>query len=220
MAKDVETLTGTDATDFGAAVRKFSIPNTTIPAVADFSWVNQGAASADDVSNVGVHMHHTFATGNNLRVLVKAMPATPYTVELIYESTQYFVNYVNGGIVLRDSASGRLITAGHQAVSNVATVQSGWRWNSPTSLDSTTHFAAAGLGVPKVCGVRIADDGTNHTMSFSVDGLVWRQFGSAVSRTAWLAAQDQIGIYFENVLASGSSTTFSGGIIAKSFRTF
>lgn len=218
MAKDIEALTGTDATDFGNVVRKHWAPNTTIPSSGDFTWVNQGSATVTDEAGVGMHMSLTYAAGENIRALVKTAPGTPYTVEAMFDTTQLLENYYHCGLCIRDSSGGRIITIGMGSDTGLKLTTH--RYTSATSWNSNNHFLTH-VTIPKpIMGARIADDGTNHQASITFDGLVWHTVGSTVSRTAWVAAPDQIGVYFNNNRSTGSNTAQAGGILVRSFRTF
>jgi hypothetical protein len=216
MAKDIEALTGTDATDFGKAVRKHFIPDTTVPVSSNFTWVNQGSASVTDIADVGMHMNLTYTLSESLRCLVQTMPATPFTVEVIFQSTQTRVNFNHCGLVIRDSSGGRCVTLG--TGNNSGLFATTHRYTTTTSYSADGHFFAHQAIATPLVGVRLSDNGTNQQAYISFDGLAWVTAGSAVSRTAWVAAPDQIGVYFNN--NSAASTVTSGGIMVKSFRTF
>lgn len=217
MAKDIEALTGADATDFGVAVRKFAIPNATVPASADFTWVNQGTASVSDETGIGMKLIDTYDTGQRVRALVKTMPATPYTMEAIVDVTQAAANYAHTGICIRDSASGRILTFG--SLYALGTYLASISFSSASAVASDNYFATNFLIRRQIRGLRISDNGTNFQCSFSYDGLVWFEHGSGTSRTAYLTTPDQIGVYVNNTLGSGSWAG-SAGITVYSFRTF
>jgi len=87
----------------------------TIPAVANFAWVNQGTATATSTSN-GVYV--VCDNDNEVHALVATAPAAPYDV---YMRTSFDLYQAGAstvaldslcGIVLRDSSSGRLLECG------------------------------------------------------------------------------------------------------------
>ena len=52
----------------------------TPPVIGDFTWVNQGTATVTDRKGMAVLETPSVASGENLRLLVKSAPATPYEI--------------------------------------------------------------------------------------------------------------------------------------------
>ena len=164
-----------------------------------WTWYNQGTSTASVGNSVlGINLQRTGA----LFGIVQTAPATPWTVT---SQIQLWGNtngqHTFGGLVLRESGTGKLIT-----LTNADSL--GYRirvdyWNSPTSNSSTA--ATTGIYDPSVpVYMRIQDDGTNLTFSWAADGVHFWQFFQA-GRTAFLAAgPNQVGITGENNHGTGT----------------
>ena len=150
------------------------------------------------------------------QLLVKTPPATPYSF-----TTQVLANSEwgssggqtghNEGLTIRDSNTGKFVTlevysamntggcsnATVSVVGGVGTVAPGFPcirfewWTNPTTDNATKAFVNVMAHGP--IGLKIKDDGTNIISYFSLDGgMTWVQLYSE-SRTAFLAAPDQVG---------------------------
>jgi len=142
------------------------------------------------------------------RLLLATAPGTPWEVTLgaTYETTlpnpaQWFLF----GIVVRDSTTGKLVLCSQGSGPGTAqqTTNPCYYLTSPASMGS----APAGVtAVPKdhpnsPCFIRLVDDGTNFGMYLSYDGSNFHRWVS-VSRTAYLASPDQVGIFFYDAAAA------------------
>ncbi len=163
----------------------------TEPILGDFSWVNQGSATAD-TSKGGIIMYAPTNSGDSLRMLVKSAPATPYTITSRVLITAYPQNYFNIGLVFRQSSDGKLQSFGVGYNAGVIVVSN--TWNSPTSYTGTYgNFSL--YNVFTNLWLRIADDGVNRICSISGDQNSFIPIFS-VSRTAFITA-DQVGIFVD-----------------------
>ena len=88
------------------------------------------------------------ASGDNLRLLVKAAPATPYefTVAMLAQNPLYHGSYQIGqfGICWRESGSGKLLTFGW-GTSNYPLSFSYAQWTNPTTLSGSQFTVEAPL---------------------------------------------------------------------------
>jgi hypothetical protein len=178
----------TENTDMRKALR-FAAHGYVVPAASDFSWVNQGTASATDQDGLGIRFISPGASLYAVRGLVRSVPATPFTVEVLM--THFMNSRANHvvGLLQRDSGSGRCLLTGFYASSQLISD----RANSPTSFNSNSHYFAGITNNVPPTGWKLVDDGTNHTVHVTFDDENWIQCGSA-SRTAWLANPDQWGV--------------------------
>jgi hypothetical protein len=160
------------------------------PAAASLTWVNQSTATATDTNGLTLLKTGTGSIDQNM--LVKTMPATPYTFtigQVMYASGGVAI----AGIVVRDSGTGKFVslTAGYSG-------SWGWnfsKWDSPTTFNSNYANGTASFPPPFApTFLRFNDNGTNFTVSISMDGTNFIQVGSSVSRTNFLASPNQIGI--------------------------
>lgn len=166
------------------------------PTVGSLTWINQGSATASNPNGNLLLTAPANAT-DSIRMLVKSLPATPYTFTIGYVIDSWTLPAtLNTGICIRDSSSGRLIQWGTVATSGVAYGIYVQYWNSATSWSSAPKSSSMNgtLGLSSVFFYRITDDGTNLTFSFSISGQTFTTFYGPVSRTAWLSSPNQIGI--------------------------
>ena len=74
-------------------------------------------------------------------------------------------------------------------------------WNNPTSYNSTP-WSCVPPEFSWLQWLKIEDNNTNFTFYWSMDGQNWIQVYQ-VSRTAWLANPNQIGIFYQTGNAAG-----------------
>lgn len=170
----------------------FPIPPgiTAPPSPGTLTWVNQGSAAASTV-NSGINMTVPAQNSDNLRMLVKAIPATPYTFTVGVLATHPPADAGNMGICITDGTGTPKIIAW--------TVQYGGggflgfqlqQWNSPTSFNSVQNYEGRGVADPfGFILFRVLDDGSNLKWSLSKDGINWVQAFSA-GRAAFLTPAD------------------------------
>jgi len=188
--------------DTGAAWAPWGplFPLTKPPALATFTWINQGGASASEV-NGGIHL--AGAGGGNLQILKKAAPGTPYSIVAAVLPLCIPADASGAGLCWRQSADGKLVIAGVARTSgtnyNPAFVVQ--KWTNPDTW-SATYVALTLYNFPPF--MKITDDGVNRICYFGVDGINWYQAHS-VGRADFLTA-DEVGFY---VLQNGKMTLIS-----------
>lgn len=155
----------------------------TPPNDAIFSWVNQGSASVT-VRSWGIHLLSDTATGANLRLRCATAPATPYTITtlILIEGPGATSSAPDMGIALRDSVSGRL-TSLHVIDNGQSNALQIDNWTNPTTFSSAP--VTWGMLIPHPIWLRMADDGTNVTLSYSANGSDFVTV-EQVGRTSWL----------------------------------
>lgn len=174
-------------------------PLPTLPIDADFSWVNQGAASKSTALGGGITIVDPVVAGTNERLLVKTAPSTPYTITAMITAT-FLANSggPHAGICFRESSSGKIHYCSIQDDSNGATTTNGRlysaKMDSATSFNATYQAYMFPIGFP--IWLRITDNGTNRLCSFSRDGVNFIQFHS-IGRTDFLTA-NQVGFIVGN----------------------
>jgi hypothetical protein len=147
-----------------------------IPPSGSWSWDNQGSATIDYSKGYGYLVAPT--QGLDLRLQYRTAPSTPYTIDVLidWEGTGLGCG---GFLGFRQSGTGKLvgllsvIDGGGQGLSAD-------KWNSTTSYSgaygSTGYKTAASVGAAPIARwLRIADDGTNLTFSWSNNGIEWVQ---------------------------------------------
>ncbi len=166
----------------------------TPPAVGDYTWVNQGNATANNTYGPLDMQNLNGAGGFSLSCLVKTIPSAPYRfsclIGLVGDSSS------RGGICLRESSSGKLV------VYEIYTSGNDWQLNADNMTNPTTSSAAVfgpsgHLGAPNLYGVWMAiyDDNTSRHFQVGIGqpGYVyWQEAAAKVSRTSF-CTPDQIG---------------------------
>lgn len=177
--------------------------NVTEPDLNSFAWVNQGTATTD-ITKGGIFLLAPAAANNNMRILKKAAPSTPYTITIAFISCGGPDNYSECGLCFRQSSDGKLCI--WLARYDNAWKILGYKMNDPTTPNS--HYGWYNLpvgGNAPLIWLRIADDGANRICSQSSDGQHWVVFHT-VGRTDFLTA-DEVGF-----LADASNATWPTGI--------
>lgn len=170
------------------------------------SWSTTTLGSSTFAANRGGRLLTCVsAAGNNLRVEYRTLsPAINYTASAVIDLTNITIQSSPsiGGLVLRNSSSGSLITFfwGYDLGSGgyLLTV---WKWTNATTLSAS--YAQFGLNVPPQA-LRFRDDGTNRIAEFTHNGIDWITYHS-VGRTDFITP-DQIGWGSNN--ASGLTTYY------------
>jgi hypothetical protein len=179
------------------------LPSGTPVVLADYSWVNQGGATATSTA-AGLWVTTPAASGDNLRLLVKTKPSTG-TLTVCLIPCLHGANYAEASLCVRDSATGRVVTWAVQ--SNGTGLLAATYWTNATTFSSKPMSASLpSLGAP-VRMLRLADDGTDFKFSVSTDGVNFLQLYSA-SRTAFTAAPDQwgFGLHISNATYPAAAT--------------
>jgi len=181
---------GNIARDNGASWDYYGMLHKLVPPVAgDFAWVNQGGASYD--ATYGPLQFQSIAgAGNNLRILKKAAPATPYSITIFYTAMHWNGVQSRVGFVWRQSSDGKLVTVATKGLTNS---YENSKWTDPTTFSANYQsFSLAQFSSPDIMWLRMSDDGVNRTVEYGPDGINWREYHT-VGRTDFLTA-DEVGI--------------------------
>ena len=168
------------------------------PVDSEFTWINQGAASTV-TANGGVHLLAPALAGGNLRIKKKTAPTPPYTVTALVVPTLAGVNFPHGGIVLRESATEKLLTASVEF--NTAAGGPGgaavavFSWASPTASGARKVAGRLDGTLSAPIWLKLADTGALTQASFSGDGVNFVQLYSAAYNVNFTAAPNEIGFF-------------------------
>lgn len=164
------------------------------PVLADYTWVNQGPATAVEINN-GIAFSAPGVGGENIRLLTRAAPAAPYKfrVGILPTYLSVIFSYTQYGIGFRDSVSGKILAfCMSDALSPSICVT---KFSSPTASVGTyilftgTDYYSGSLMSQYPTWLQIEDDGTNHIYSVSGDGENWLEVVT-VANTDFLAADE------------------------------
>jgi hypothetical protein len=169
----------------------------TPPVLGDFAWMNQGTSSTS-VNNDAIHLRVPSQGGRNLRGLVKAAPAVPYTITAIVAPQAVMPSDASfSGIMWRQSGSNLMLTFMTQNNSTITIV----RWNSFTNPTGTLYSQSHHDGLQHL---RLRDDGTTRYCEISADGTNFYTIFSE-ARTTGLTP-DQVGFFASSDAVSGAGT--------------
>lgn len=149
-----------------------------------WTWGNQGSATAT-VANGYLKLYDPAHAGDAKKYIYQATPGTPWEVTAKVCTVGKMANYIVGGVVISD-ATGKLIVfnSGYDATPDTYMLAV-TRYNSVSSFNGYAQDWPQPAGVPIY--MRIKDDGTNLTYSYSRDGAHFFQFLQQ-SRTTFLAS--------------------------------
>jgi hypothetical protein len=163
-----------------------------------FSWANQGGASVSN-TNGGEILTVPGSSSTNLRIRYIAAPATPYSIVACFTFGMNSTNYQNAGLCFYNTSSGKLVTFG--PITGATTGVAVQEFSAPTAF-AATPLGGILLSPSGPIYLKVRDDGTNFTFSYSTDGVNFVQ-AYQVSRTGYLTPQS-VG-YFGDM----ENTTFS-----------
>jgi hypothetical protein len=164
------------------------INRMTLPPTSGWSWINQGGATVSTADgSLTIADPVGAGTAANYRIYARTAPATPYTITAAIRAPLVGINFMSFGIGWRQSSDGKLVLIRYMYNSNVAGT---WlltilKASSPTA-DVLDYLIL--LVIPSnLSWLRIADNGANRIVSYSVDGRNWMQIHS-IGRTDYLTA--------------------------------
>lgn len=194
-----DTLWGSASADD----EEFAADTSSLP--SGYAWVNQGTATYDQKFGIGAIAH---AGGtNDAKLLVKTLPSSTWTATMKTRVSTGSGGSPNAlcGFVLRESATGKLVTTGPQYT---AGLQIGThRWASATSYSS--QIGAFLLATwPNYVRLR-RNSATSWDVEISWDGVAWLQALAASNfSTSFTTAPDQLGIYVANFSSNPARGSF------------
>lgn len=223
MALDIEALTGTDKSDLNSVIRKATglYDPLTIPAVSQFTWVNQGTATAvDDGDGSGVYIQDQLNNANSIAALVKALPGTTFTAEMLFDFNSMCFANMQQGICLRESATGKLAVL--QTITNSSNFDVlSAKYTNPTTFSADFYWHTARYnGIPPK-GFKLTGNGATTAAFVTYDGVHWIPYGSTTPTLAthFTTAPDQVGFFVNNSTAGqGALTAFKVGMKVKHFK--
>jgi hypothetical protein len=172
----------------------FGQPGEMIPPIAaNFSWVNQGSAS-EDTGLGGIFLSHPAAATPALHLKIESAPVGSYTLTAKLMVSRVYP-YGAAGIVLREAATGHIITFGLHQTNEGTRIQQ-WAGTSIADAGSLkTNFGARLEEFQKYLTLRIRDDQETGMRTYYVllDGTHETKIFEHVRDDYFIA--DQIGVY-------------------------
>lgn len=176
----------------------YEAPPVTEPSVADFTWNNQGSASAVDAVGGGIIISST-TTGVSLHMLEKDVPALPFSVYANVRSLFAVRNNSNQtGIGFRNSTNGRVVFFNLVMGDNSGFYVMAQRWSSVTAF--TSNILAYKIWT-EINWLRVDLADTGFTFYGSANGKDWVSLGTETYSnflTATGGSLDKYGLVFQN----------------------
>lgn len=203
MRKDGTPLAG------GSSSINAFYPTFTTPVDGDFAWINQGGAAVTVNANGGIHLRAPANSGHSIRLRKKAAPATPYTITAAFIVALPSFDFCGAGLAFRQSSDGKIITMQITAGNGFADMLLECSDYTNATTFSASNATLAFFSTSSLIWLRIADNGTDRIVSWSMDGYNFEQLLSE-GRTTFLTA-DEIGFFSDAASASApvSSTLLS-----------
>lgn len=171
-----------------------------LPVAADFTWVNQGSATVADHATC-LSVDEVAGATESWRLLVKAIPSTPYTITALIQPRLVAANYAAAGMCVRDSGTGKFIMFYflHNSVPLIEVDGKNSTAGTNTAIGSAATLVPARF---EPYFFQIADDGTTRTYKYSLNGRLWTQVASH-GHTGFITP-DQIGLGVAAINASNA----------------
>ena len=176
------------------------------PVLGDFTWFNQGTATADDTYG-GIFMKALAAGGDSHKILKKDTLTPPYTLTVALIPQLFGYNYQQCGIGWRQSSDGKLVTMTIPGYTKGLVVN---KWTNETTYNSTYGTILLDNLMQPLIWLRIEDDGANRICSISSNGVFFTPVHS-VGRTDYLTA-DEVFVYVDS-----NNVTWDAGVLVLSW---
>lgn len=168
------------------------------PVLADFTWVNQGSATATQDTGILLSAPVTGSTSTtSCAILKKTAPSTPYTIRAAMKGLAAISGDTGSfGLCFRESSTGEIECHELSAMVSAQTRQRIGHRVTPTTNTLTTagYLASTNWGPSSdVFWVAIEDNGTNKKFHVSDDGEHWITVVNVV-RTQNMTP-DEVGFY-------------------------
>lgn len=198
-ANQVLSTNGSKVLSWATASGGSLYPTMTKPVLADLTWVNQGSSTTNDTARA-LTILPQITGSTNVHLLKKALPGSSYTVIAAMMMLSSATNFAGGGIMLRESGSGKLQSL--QVGTSASNMNIGSnRFTDPNTYSATPH-AYSNIWPQGLIWLKYSDNGTTRTLSISYDGDNYATIGTE-GHTDFLTP-DEAGIFCE-----GSSSNTS-----------
>ena len=175
---------------------------------AHWTWFNQGTAAAT-VANGLLTLTAPAATGSSINGITQPVPATPWTVVLKLNAMDLspMQPYPLSALVLSDSTNKLIVFGVFFANQSAALGLTVGYWPTGTQATGGNPFGTTMLPSTFPWWLKVQDDGTNLTFSYSGTGSIYTKVGT-VSRTEFLSSgPTKVGIA---VGSDGANTPVNG----------
>jgi hypothetical protein len=185
------------------------------PIDADYTWVNQGAATATAVDGAEeLVMPAPLLSADSIHMRVQNVAAhtpitPPYTVTTAFYAGLDPENNTSCGMVFRESSTGKLIffrlMYDDTAISKRDLVISLDKYTNQTTISGNYSVTSSSVLKSNLIWMQIQDDNTNLIFSVSNDGQNFEQIDSRSRTDFLLTGPDQIGIGVNSNTPTGAA---------------
>ncbi len=178
----------------GYPMRILNKAGTTLQ-VSNFTWVNQGTATAVDTTDGGIDIQVPSTASHNLRILTVAAPSTPWTLTTRVIFGPGVVTGATGsyaGLCARRNSTGQLYV-GRSRAGDVAQLR---RMTNPTTESTLVGTSVSQIG--NQFWQQLQDNGTNIIYRVSTDGVNWYQLASEARGAFMVGGPDEVGLYVDS----------------------
>lgn len=162
----------------------------TVPTMAGTgltTWLNQGTATeTDSAAGMAMAPGGTDPGTQDMRILYKTAPATPYTVIAKVALQSFTANANSVGIGWTDGTKLHTLILYPVGASNSVCGLACQKWTNATTFSANDASGAQFL--PPTVWLGLKDDGTNAIFSYSVDGTNFVQVFSVAKASGFLGA--------------------------------
>lgn len=163
-------------------------------ALGNFTWVNQGTATASQNAAGGIYMSVPKYAGDNCRMLVKSITAPIKITSCVRwgtgtDSATSISLGTKVGLCFRESSTGKIVAKAWRGNRNM-TVSS---FDSPTATNSNINYASWRVNGP--VWFQLEYDGSNLYFRRSIDGVNFMQQYTQADDAFFTTAPDQAGLF-------------------------
>jgi hypothetical protein len=186
--------------DDGSVWRTLSgVAPTTTPILTDFTWVNQGGATATQ-TNQCIDFNMPPSGSDQLRFLAKAPSTSPTDVTISFQALLHSLTFNSVGMYLYDTGTGSLLSY----MLEYDAIVTYKRWNSVTAFNGEPNTNVRLRQVQNSpLYLRYREDATDRFFMASIDNYNWITLHTE-SRTAFITV-DRIGFGMQMNGAGGQA---------------
>lgn len=171
------------------ALRIHKLSDGDFGVVSDFSFVNQGGATATDRDG-RIVMQIPFDAGQQVRGIFQTAPTPPYEIILAIKGVGPREDFFEFGLAFRESSTSKLFTISRQFQDTLEVN----RYTNNTTLAGNDLTDVFGFG-GGLTWMKIKDDNTNLKFFIGPNGQDWIELHSVIRTTHMAGGPNQVGIY-------------------------
>jgi len=172
------------------ALRIYNLANGSRGVVSDFTWVNQGGATATDRGN-RIVLQGPPDVGTQVRGLFMSAPTAPYSVTIAARGIGAREDFGEWGLTLRENASGKLMSLARIFKEKLEIR----KYTSATAFSALLGSSLDWAWGPGVTWFKIEDNNTDLKFYTGPNGLDWTQINTEGRGVFFTTAPDEIGFH-------------------------